>query len=93
MINLNLTDLYSNISIEKLQVTIVIKQFSEKWKNRERKKRFLEFSWVFFQCPKMIESAHTLLHHLEDSSEDLIELDCYPYISQIVVSAHLKGMI
>ena len=41
----------------------------------------------------MIDSAHTLLHHLEDSSEDLTELVYCPFTSQIVDSAHPKSTI
>ena len=71
----------------------VTKYFSDKRKNREKKKRFIEFSWVFNQGHKVIDSAHTLLHHFEDSLKDLTELVYYPYTSQIVDSAHSKGTI
>ena len=40
---------------------------------------------MFYQGHKVIDSAHTLLHHLEDSSKDLTELVDCPYTSQIVV--------
>ena len=45
---------------------------------------------MFFQSRKVIESIHTLLHHLKDSLKDLTELDYYPCTSQIVVFAHPK---
>ena len=48
---------------------------------------------MFYQGPKMIDSAHTLLHHVEDSSEDLTELVDCPCTSQIVDFTHPKGTI
>ena len=45
---------------------------------------------MFYQGDKVINSAHTLLHHLEDSSEDLTELVYCLCTSQIMDSAHPK---
>ena len=65
------------------------KEYREKKKTRE----FFGFSWVFFQVPKVIESAHTLLHYHKDNSKDQTKFGLLSCISQIIIYVYFKGTI